>query len=197
MDLLPARNSITGVSLYYINTAVFIGCAIVAWDYHSTLAVIGFIIAFTVLLLQDILWLRRTRFEPRDKYLIEKLKRRFDDKRTHELLTKFDFSKQTYHLVRHLIKLEEIMKWDGVDFEFKNKRCQQAWTGIREHIQALLELLNAHGKPQNGYLYYISHTAQPDYQAENYATQAQQHTREIWRHYQELRRIYIQKMPYE
>lgn len=197
MNLFPARNSFTGISLFYLTIAVFVSCAILAWDYRSPLAIIGVIVAFAALLLQDIHLFRRTRFDPRDKYLIEKLQRRFDDKNTRDLLINFDFSTQTYNVIHNLIKLEEIMQWTGTDFEFRNKNCRQAWTGLRQHIQALLDLLNKYGRVQNGYDHSIAHTAQPDYQGENCAARAQQHTSEIWRHYQDLLKIYIQKMPYE
>jgi len=197
MEILPARNSIPGVGLYYLNTVAFLAFSTFAWKDHDNLAILLAIITLFTLLLQDILWFRQGNFDPHDKYLIEKLKRRFDDEKTRELLTDFDFSNYTYHTIHHLIKLEEIInKWAGVDFEFKDKRCDRIWIELRQHISTLLGILE-HGQIQNAYNYSLAYTAKSGHEGENYAEMAQQQTHEIWRLYQQLRKIYIQKMTYE
>ena len=198
MTILPARNSIPGVILFYLNTLAFITFAVIAWRSHEPLPIALVIITFATLIIQDVLWFKQGNFAPQDKYLLEKLKRRFDHDKTRELLTDFDFSRYTYNTIHHLIKLEEINeKWTGVDFEFRDKHCQRLWARMQEHIRDLLDILYNKGERQNAYNHSLAHTAKPDYQGENYAAQARRHTKAIWDLYQQLRKIYISKMPYE
>lgn len=188
MDAIPSRDTPAGFGLYYLNLLLLIASCIYGVNTgHPGMIVIA-IVLVSLLVLQDLAWVRTCTIAAGDKALIERISEMLGGEHTRALLMDSDFTRCAVH-EPDLKNLQVILdQWAGVDYSFRNQRYQAIWDDLRGHARMLLDILRNHARYTNAHNFSIAGSGEGE--AANHERQA------IFDAYQQLRRIYIRKLPY-
>ncbi len=199
MKILANRNTIQGLLTYYISLFVFLASCIGVWTSQAPLSIVVFCLSLFAMVIQDVDWIRRSRVHPHDKLLMEKISATLNTNRADLFLKERDFSQFIYE-ERELEPLVELNDWQGVDSEFVNASYQQKFATMRQELSELLDLLLSEYS-MKGLGFYHLNKVKKNREAEvdsetlkQNALKANNLARAIYSNYQELRKIYINKM---